>query len=181
MIGCTIGHAKCSKCSGSCSTTDGSNANAVGVNARLHISCLLAVSKLIACLVTIRWFAPLGIGTYGAGATGDATMPGVLFCVTRQCTQGISFKFLFAVGLQASMMSGASVILGTVMIGESLITLCSASRAILSFTLCSSAVGGGVSNAVIRSWRRWRIHLPLGVVLAWSMSAVSSSVSAQKC
>jgi hypothetical protein len=156
--------------------TDGSNA--VGVNARLHASRLLAVSKLIPCLVTIHWFTTLGIGTYGAGATGDATMPWVLYHVTQRCTWGVSFKFLFAVGLQASMMPGASVILGTVMIGESSITLCSAFHTILSFTLCSSAVGGGASNAVIRSRRRRRIHLPLGVLLPWSVSAVSLSVSA---
>jgi hypothetical protein len=178
-MGCTIGHAKCSKCSGFCSTTDGSNS--VGVNARLHVSQLLAVSKLSACFVTIRCCAPLGIGTYGARATGDAKMPRVLLCVTLRWTHGVPFNFRFAVRLRASMMPRASVILGIVMIGESSITLCSAACIILSFTLCSSAVDGGASNVVIGSWRRRRICCPLGRVLAWLVSAVSSSVSALKC
>lgn len=36
----------------------------------------------MACLVTIRHCAPLGIGTYGVGATGEVIMPRVWFRVT---------------------------------------------------------------------------------------------------
>jgi hypothetical protein len=148
---------------------------------RLHASCSFDVSKFIACSVTIRCCAPLRIGTCGAGATGDATIPSVLLCITRQWMWGISFNFLFAVGLRASMMLRASVIRGIVMIVESLITLCFASRIMLLFTLCSLAVGGGASNTVIWSWRSWRIRHPFGFVLAWSVSAISLLVRAQKC
>ncbi len=152
MTGCTMGHAKCSKCGGSCLTTNGSKA--VGVNARFHTTCRLAVSKLIACHVTICCWAPLGIGTYGAGITGDAMMPGVLLHITLWWMHGVSFNFLFAVGLRASMMPGASVILGIVMISESSITLYSALRTMLSFSLCSLVVGGGASNNMIQSCSR---------------------------
>jgi hypothetical protein len=83
----------------------------------LYASHLFDVSKFIACCVTMHCCVPLGIGTYGAGATGDATIPGVFLHVTWQLMPGVSFNFLFAVGLRASMMPGASVIFGVVMVG----------------------------------------------------------------
>ncbi len=94
----------------------------------------------------------------------------------------MTFKFHFAVRLQVLMIPDVLVILQMVIIGVSSITLCSASRALcmhLFPTLCSLAVGGGASNVVIQSWRRQRIWCPFGVMLAHSVSLVSSSVSEQ--
>jgi hypothetical protein len=145
------------KVRGSLSTTNGSKA--VGVNTRLHTSHLVAMSELIACLlITIRCCTSLRMGTYRAGAMGGATIPGVLLRVTCWWTRGVSFNIRFAVRLRASIMPGAFVIPGIVMIGDSSITLCSALRKILSFTLCSLLVGGGTSHVVIQSWRSWRMH-----------------------
>jgi len=59
-----------------------------------------------------------------AGRMINGTAPGVLFRVTWLCNRGVCFIVRFAVGLRASMIGGASVILGTVRMGDSLMTLC---------------------------------------------------------
>ena len=83
------------------------------------------------------------------------SMPRVFFLVTHLCVCGVAFSARLTVELRDSMIPGASVIRGMVIIGELLITLCSASfliRMVESATLCSSGVGGGLSIVVMRSW-----------------------------
>ncbi len=87
---------------------------------------------LMACHVTKRSLALVGIAKLwlvlvvigngrltddGAGATGVEVIPGVLLRVFRQCNRGVSFNLLFTVGLRASMIPGASVISGSVIMG----------------------------------------------------------------
>ncbi len=67
----------------------------------------------------------VGVSTFGTGR-----IPGVLLHVTRQCSHGMVCNVHLAVGLCVSMTGGASVIQGIVIMGESSITLCSASRAL---------------------------------------------------
>ncbi len=74
--------------------------------------------------------------------------PGVLSVVTCQWTKGAVLTACFAIGLRDSMMAGALVMHGRVIIGVSLITLyCSVLT--LCSTICSVAVagrgGGGVN------------------------------------
>jgi hypothetical protein len=66
----------------------------------------------------------IGVITFGTGR-----IPGELLHVTRQCSHGVVRNVRLAVGLHVSMTGGASVIRGIVIMGESSITLCSASRA----------------------------------------------------
>ena len=83
----------------------------------------------------------IGVITFGAGR-----IPGVLLRVTWQCSCGVVRNVRLAVGLCVSMMGGASVIQGIVIMGELSVTLCSASCALCgrsAITLCSSKIGGG--------------------------------------
>ncbi len=112
------------------------------------------VSKLIACPVTIRCWAPLGMalcvvlgprrgwmrvgvggrwrcrgvvtGMIGIGSILLAALytPGVLLHVTRRCRRGVERKLRLAVGFLVSRMGGAFVIRGNVMMGAVSITLC---------------------------------------------------------
>ncbi len=77
--------------------------------------------------------------------TGSGTMPGVLLHVMRLCSLLVVFNAHFAVRFRVSMIGGAFVMQGTVRMGTSSITLCSASRSWAqrsTSTLCSSATGG---------------------------------------
>ncbi len=47
----------------------------------------------------------VGVITFGTGR-----IPGVLLCVTRQCSRGVVRNVCLVVGLRVSMMGGASVI-----------------------------------------------------------------------
>jgi hypothetical protein len=67
----------------------------------------------------------IGVITFGTGR-----IPGVLLCVTQRCSHGMVRNVRLAVGLRVSMTGGASVIRGIVIMGESSITLCSASCAL---------------------------------------------------
>ncbi len=67
----------------------------------------------------------IGVITFGTGR-----IPGVLLRVTWLCSRGVVRNVRLAVGLRVSMMGGASAIRGIVIMGESSITLCSASRAL---------------------------------------------------
>jgi hypothetical protein len=66
----------------------------------------------------------VGVITFGTGR-----IPGVLLSVTQCCSRGVVCNVCLAVGLRISMTGGASVIQGIGKMGESSITLCSASRA----------------------------------------------------
>jgi hypothetical protein len=70
----------------------------------------------------------MGMGV-GVITFGDGRIPGVLLRVTWRCSRGVVRYVRLAVGLCVSMMGGASVIQGIVIMGESSVTLCSASRA----------------------------------------------------
>lgn len=181
-----MGLQKCSRCEGASSTTGGRSRD--GVNARWHDACSVSVREFMACRVTIRRCAPLGIGTYGGGETGGATIPGVLWRVCLRWTRGVVFSVRFAVGLREFIIPGASVIRGREMIGESSTSCCSRSRRIFSVTLCSSdatlcssGVGGGASRPMMRSRNKLRMRLPFGVRLCLPVSSDSSSTSARKC
>jgi hypothetical protein len=67
----------------------------------------------------------IGVITFGTGR-----IPGGLLHVTWLCSRGVVCNVRLAVGLRVSMTGGASVIRGIVMMGESSITLCSASCAL---------------------------------------------------
>jgi hypothetical protein len=67
----------------------------------------------------------IGVITFGTGR-----ILGVLLRVTWRCSRGMVCNVRLAVGLHVSMMGGASVIRGIVIMGESSITLCSASHAL---------------------------------------------------
>ena len=72
--------------------------------------------------------------------------PGKLLRVTRRWRRGVVCKLLLAVGFLVRIIGGASVMRGTVSMGDSSITLCSSSRASCCWsnrTLCSSEIGGG--------------------------------------
>jgi hypothetical protein len=66
----------------------------------------------------------VGVITFGTGR-----IPGVSLRVTWWCSRGMVCNVRLAVGLHVSMTGGASVIQGIGIMGESSITLCSASRA----------------------------------------------------
>ena len=87
----------------------------------------------------------------------------------------------FAVGYCDCMMGGALVILGIVVIGVSLITLCFCSCS-ASLTLCSSLiVAVGFNILVMLDWS-FLIHArPCGLVAAILVSSASSSVKACRC
>jgi hypothetical protein len=66
----------------------------------------------------------VGVITFGTGR-----IPGVLLCVTQRCSRGVIRNVHLGGGLHVSMTGGASVIQEIGIMGESSITLCSASRA----------------------------------------------------
>jgi hypothetical protein len=114
------------------------------------------VRTFIACCLPILCLAPLVIGAYVAGGDAGWTcvqvecwsshghgigpwglmmvntghMPKLLLRMTRLCRRGVTFRARFAIGFLDCMMGRALVSQGMVMIGEALITLCSASRAL---------------------------------------------------
>jgi hypothetical protein len=167
VTGCTIGKAKCLMCDGESSTTDGNSA--VGINARSRLSFSWHVSAFRVCCDTNYCLNPLGIGLYAAGVTMVGIIPGVLFLVTCLCVRGIVFSTLLAVGLCDTMIPGASVIRGMVIIGNSLITLCSASFLIRLV----EGVDGGLSIVVMRSLSMRNKCSPLVV---WFTTGAPSTV-----
>jgi hypothetical protein len=149
--------------------------SAWGVCIVLKEACSGRVSTLMACRVTMRccaspeiavcaarasqqgWILVGAIGRVWRGVVavgvgvgvikfGTGRIPGVLLRVTRRCSHGMVRNVCLAVGLRVSMMGGASVIQGIGIMGESSITLCSASCASCrrsAITLCSSKIRGG--------------------------------------
>ncbi len=96
-------------------------------------------------------------------------IPRELFLVTCLCVPSIAFSTCLAVGLHNSMKPDVSVIRGMVIIGNLLITLCSASfliRLVESAILSFSGLGGGSSIVVMWSWSMcnkcflWRFGSP---------------------
>ena len=160
-----------------------------GVNASIKLAHSENVKALRACCVMRRCLAIDGIncvlrqdGTGPAiGVRGSiGTMPGVLLRVVLQWRRRVFFNVRFVVGFLASIIAGVSEMRWIVKIGESLITLCSSSRAAL-FTLCSSTDGGECKIKSIRCRRRLRRHMPFAVAPAGCAHLVSLSVSARKC
>jgi hypothetical protein len=125
----------------------------------LKEACSWRVSRLMACRVTMRCCALPGIAVCAACASqqgwilvgaigcvqrgvvavgvgvgvitfGAGRIPGVLLRVTWRCSRGMVHNVHLAVRLHVSMMGGASVIRGIGIMGESSITLCSASCAL---------------------------------------------------
>ncbi len=87
-------------------------------------------------------------------------------------------------GLRDSIIPGAFVIRGIVMMGDSSITLCSDSLVcwLMLFTnFCSSSGCGGASIAAIQLQSMRNKRLQLVVVLATAALLVSLPVSARKC
>ncbi len=108
-------------------------------------------------------------------------MPGVMLRVMHLCSLLVVFNTRVAVGFQVSMIGGAFVMQGTVRMGASSITLCSASRSWAqrsASTLCSSVTGGGLRIFLTRSARSLSKRLPFVVSLACAVCSVSSSVKA---
>ena len=95
----------------------------------------------------------LGVSVCGIGCTLliSGNFPGVLFRVTLLCILSVNFSARLEVGLRACMIGGASVMQGIVMMGVSLITLCSSSLTLcsLSLTLCC-ACGDAVEAGGVR-------------------------------
>jgi hypothetical protein len=138
------------------------------------------VSMLIACCVTIRCRALLGIVCTVVGGIvgcvivcGDlhccgiisspslsgivlllliiGTPPSVLFLVTRLCIHGVFLSAHFDVGLQACMIGGASVMSGMVSMDVSSNTLCCSSLTLCS-TICVALASGGMRIVLILDW-----------------------------
>ena len=79
-------------------------------------------------------------------------MPRVLFLVTLRCSRFVTRKTHLVVGLFEVPIGGNVVMHGIVIIGASLITLCSASRwavVSLAVTLCSLQGGAGCNKSLI--------------------------------
>ena len=132
------------------------------LNATFSVHCSRVDSALMACLEIILFdalhvkftFGGIVIDAVSIGSVGSCeyatcwitgmilvitgTAPGVLFCVCRLCVRGVFLSCRFAVGFLDCIMGGASVILGIVTIGVSLITLCCRSCSAI-LTLCSSS------------------------------------------
>ncbi len=114
----------------------------------------------------------------------NGTPPGVLLCVCRLCTEGVSLMFCFAVGFRDAIMPGASVMRGMVMLGELSITLCCS-----NLTLCSSTGstgtgrkrGGGVRMSPMCVCRSVSSQRPFVVVPALVPSTANSSVNSHRC
>ena len=104
-------------------------------------------------------------------------MPGVLLRVVGLCSLLVVFNTRFAVGFRVSMIGGASVMRGTVIMGVSSITPCSASRSRArqsASTLCLPATGGGLRIFLTRRARSRSNQRPFGVSLACAVCSVSS-------
>ncbi len=113
--------------------------------------------------------------------------PGVLFRVTRLWIRGVDLSARLEVGLRACMIGGASVSRGTVIMGDSSITLCFSALTLCSFslTLCCAcgvaADAGGVRMFLIVICNFLMSARPLAVVPVLFVTSASSSVSARKC
>ncbi len=167
------------------------------------------VSTLIACCVTIRCWALLGIVCTVVGGIigcvivhGDlcccsiipspsfsgivllllimGTPLGMLFLVTRLCIRGVFLSACFDVGLQACMIGGTSVMRGMVSMGVSSITLCCSSLTFCS-AICVALALGGVRIVLILDWSSLMSLCPFGVAPALAVLSANLSVSAHKC
>ncbi len=187
--------------------------SARGVWIVLNDACSWRVRMLMACSVMMHWCALLGmavnvdraprwrwnlvsivfcvlhwgaivaiVGT-GSITSGAGSILGVLLHVVRQWSRDIVFNAHFAIVFCISMMGGEFVMWGTVKMGDSSITLCSALHILhwrTLFTLCLSEIGGGCKSVSVLVARCLSKHLPLGVPLAWAMYLVSLSVNVWK-
>ncbi len=113
--------------------------------------------------------------------------PGVLFRVTLAWILGVDFSARLEVGFRACIIGGALVIRGTVMMGDSSITLCSSALTLSSFFLTLCCARGVATDA-------WSVRMcliftcnflmsacPFAVVPALVVTSASSSVSARRC
>jgi hypothetical protein len=131
--------------------------SARGVWVVLKDACSISVRTLIACICCIVrgncWWA---VAVQSLGVMLSGIMPSVLSCVTRLCRHLVPFNFLLVVGLLDVTMGGKSVMHGIVMIGVSLITLCSsicqANRSL--FSTLRSSMGGAGCNKFSIFWAR---------------------------
>jgi hypothetical protein len=178
-----------------------------GVNTLLADTCSIIVSTFIACRVTIRLRAPLGMATYfcGVGVTTGAlfrsyggkpcglssptlvmggTAPGVLFLVTRRCSRFVPFRVRLDVGFLDFIIGCASVIRGIVMMGVSSITLCCLSRSTCCcsiITLCSSPSFGRLSILLMLVRSALISSLPCVVLATFAVSSSISLANARRC
>jgi hypothetical protein len=146
---------------------------------------LALVASCSCCMLRIvrgnHWWA---VAVRSRGVMLSGIMPGVLFHVTCLCRRLVPFNFRLAVGLLNVTMGGKSVMRGIVMIGVSLITLCSTvCRANPSFfsTLCSLMGGAGCNKSSIFWTRNFNNRFPFGVLLATAVASANSSISALRC
>ncbi len=112
---------------------------------------------------------------------GTGMMTSVLFRVMHWWRCFVCFMAHLVVGLHVCMMVGKSIMQGIVIIGESLIALCSSAFTCschASATLCSSRMGIGFDKPSILCPRYFINCLPLVVWLANVIAWVSLSVSA---
>ncbi len=111
------------------------------------------------------------------------TAPGVLFRITCQCRQGVSFSARFAIGFCDCIICGAFVMRGMVRMGVLSTTLCCCILTLCScsVTSCSVSIAGGSTICLILFWRILMRRHPLGVLFAMAVSSASSSMRAQKC
>jgi hypothetical protein len=96
----------------------------VGFPAHFHVEMRLVGILLVASV--------LGIGCTLLMA---GNFPGVLFRVTLAWILGVDFSARLEVGLRACIIGGALVMRGTVMMGDSSITLCSSALTLWSSSL----------------------------------------------
>ena len=131
----------------------------------------------------------LGASVLGIGCTllMDGNFPGVLFRVILAWILGVDFSTRLEVGFCASIIGGALVMRGTVMMGDWSITLCSSALTLCSshLTLCCACGVAidvwGVRMCLIFTCNFLMSALPFAVVPALVVTLASSSVSAHRC
>ena len=131
----------------------------------------VSIGSVVLCEYMVCWIT-------GAILVIIGTAPGGLFLVCRQCVRGVFLRWRFAVGFCDCIMGGTSVILGTVMIGESSITFCCCSCS-ASLTLCFAASGFNILVMLI--WRFLMHARPCGVTAAIFVSSASLLLKARRC
>ncbi len=110
-------------------------------------------------------------------------MPSVLFLATHLWSRGVPLNVRFAIRLCDFIISGASVILGMVMISTASIILCCALCALLVLSTLRSAgiTGGGWRSACTYVYSKRNKCLPLGVTFTGGAKLESLLVRAHRC
>ena len=158
------------------------------VGSACNVFCGVSFPAFVLVETRLGGISP-GASTLGIGCTllMAGSFPGVLFRVLRAWILGVDFSARLEVGFRACIIGGASVMRGTVMMGDSSITLCSSTRTLCSSSLtlcCACGVATdawGARMCLIFICNCLMSALPFAVVPALVVTSASSLVSARKC